>query len=57
MVAMNQRALMLALYGGFDDVGIGEAARGGNAIDGDVPDAGEVFAVLRIVKFAVAGER
>ena len=46
-----------ALYGGFDDVGIGEAACGRDAIDGDVPDAGEVFAILRIVEFAIAGER
>ncbi len=33
--------------GAFDDVGIGEAARGGDAVDVDVPECGEVFAVLR----------
>jgi hypothetical protein len=30
---------------------------GRNAFHGDVPDAGEVFAVLRIIKFAVGGNQ
>ncbi len=35
----------LSLYGGFDDVGIGEAASSGDVVDGDVPDLGEGFAI------------
>jgi hypothetical protein len=32
-------SLNASLDGGFDDVGIGEAARSGDAIDGNIPDA------------------
>ena len=46
----------LSLNGGFDDVGIGEATCGGDAVDGDVPDACELFAILGVVEFAIARE-
>ena len=46
-----------SLHCGFDDVGVGEAACGGDAVDRDVPDAREVFAILGVIEFAIAGER
>ena len=46
-----------ALHRGFDNVGIGEPASGRDAIDRNVPDAGEVLAVLLVVELAISGKR
>jgi len=47
---MKPEGFDLALDGRFDDVGVGEAARCGDEVDRDVPDAGEVFAVGWVVE-------
>ncbi len=46
----------LSLYCSFDDVGVSEATSGGDAVDRDVPDAGEGFAVCGVVELAIARE-
>jgi hypothetical protein len=41
----------------FDDIGIGKAAGGGDAVDGNVPDMGKFFPVLLVVELTIAGKR
>ena len=46
----------LSLYRSLNDVWIGEATSSRYSIDGDVPDAGEGFAVRGVVELAIARE-
>ena len=45
-MAINHSALNLPGHGSLDDVRIGEAARCGDALNVDLPDPRQIFAIL-----------